>query len=79
MTAVHSCRFVIEATVEENVRRLSGQRAAAMDLSAAVGALSKQVGQQEPLTVRQASVCEHHESLYKRSHYRITLYSLVTL
>lgn len=66
MKAVHSCRFVIEATVEENVRRLSGQRAAAMDLSAAVGARGKQVGQQEPLTVRQASVCLHHESLYKK-------------
>ena len=47
------CRFVIEATVEENVQRLSGQRAAAMDLSAAAGvARGKQVGQQEPLTVR---------------------------
>ncbi len=51
---VLSCayRFVVEATVEENVHRLSGQKAAAMDLSAAVGARGKQVGQQEPLTVR---------------------------
>lgn len=48
-----NCRFVIEATVEENVQRLSSQRAGAMDLSAAAGAArGKQVGQQEPLTVR---------------------------
>ena len=39
--------------MEENVQRLSSQRAAAMDLSAAAGAArGKQVGQQEPLTVR---------------------------
>ena len=47
------CRFVVEATVEENVQRLSSQRAGAMDLSAAAGATrGKQAGQQEPLTVR---------------------------
>jgi len=53
---------VIEATVEENVQRLSGQRAAAMDLSAAVGSRVKQVGQQEPLTVRWVIATGHHES-----------------
>jgi hypothetical protein len=30
------CRFVVQHTVEENVARLSRQRAAAMDMSAAV-------------------------------------------
>lgn len=58
---VHSCRFVIEATVEENVQRLSGQRAAAMDLSAAVGSRVKQVGQREPLTVRYVVAISHHQ------------------
>ncbi|KAL0055912.1 hypothetical protein WJX82_005648 [Trebouxia sp. C0006] len=53
-TYVH--RFVIEATVEENVQRLSGQRAAAMDLSAAVGSRVKQIGQREPLTVRDVAL-----------------------
>ena len=43
---------MVEATVEENVQRLSSQRAAAMDLSAAVATRGKQAGQQEPLTVR---------------------------
>ena len=59
---VHSCRFVIEATVEENVQRLSGQRAAAMDLSAAVGSRVKQIGQREPLTVRYVVATSHHQS-----------------
>jgi len=59
---VHSCRFVIEATVEENVQRLSGQRAAAMDLSAAVGSRVKQFGQREPLTVRYVAAIGHHQS-----------------
>ena len=47
-------RFVIESTVEENVQRLSSQRAAAMDLSAATGTRGKQAGLQDPLTVRSA-------------------------
>lgn len=59
---MHSCRFVIEATVEENVQRLSGQRAAAMDLSAAVGSRLKQVGQREPLTVRYVAAVGHRQS-----------------
>ncbi|KAL3154028.1 hypothetical protein ABBQ32_013579 [Trebouxia sp. C0010 RCD-2024] len=54
-TFVH--RFVIEATVEENVRRLSSRRAAAMDLSVAAGAgRGSHVGQQEPLTVRDVAL-----------------------
>ncbi|KAL0019181.1 hypothetical protein WJX77_000293 [Trebouxia sp. C0004] len=53
-TYVH--RFVIEATVEENVQRLSGQRAAATDPSAAVGSRVKQVGQRELLTVRDVAL-----------------------
>ena len=51
------CRFVVESTVEENVQRLSSQRAAAMDLSAASSVRGKQSSQQDPLTVRCAVLC----------------------
>lgn len=49
------CRFVIEASVEENVQRLSGQRAAAMNLSA-LASPGKQSSQKEPLTVRYGNI-----------------------
>ncbi|KAK9810496.1 hypothetical protein WJX72_011793 [[Myrmecia] bisecta] len=52
-TFVH--RFVVEASVEQNVHRLSSERAAAMDLSAA-GTKRTSRSEQQALTVRDVAV-----------------------
>jgi hypothetical protein len=49
-TWVH--RFVVEASVEENVHRLCSERAAAMDLAAAA---TTRNAKEQPLTVRYAN------------------------
>ena len=62
-TIVH--RFVVEASVEENVRLISTERAAAMDLAAATAKQAPRAEQQS-LTVRQACIHESwHTSIGK--------------
>jgi hypothetical protein len=54
------CRFIVEDTVEENVARLSRERAAAMDMTAAVpGKAGARGSEAAQLTVREvaALVC----------------------
>lgn len=61
MCSVLLARFIVQDTVEENVARLSRERAAAMDMSAAVPAKGGTGGASETaqLTVREvaALVC----------------------
>jgi hypothetical protein len=68
-TWVH--RFVVEASIEENVHRLCSERAAAMDLSAA--ATSARTAKEERLTVRY--VLTNHAS-YLPLHYVVTAASV---
>ena len=55
MRPTHVHEFVVEATVEENVARLCGQRAAAMDLAAASVKRGKGGAGHGALTVRCAA------------------------
>lgn len=52
VAAVVLCRFIVQDTVEENVARLSRERAAAMNMSAAVPAKGGTGGAAEVLLVR---------------------------